>query len=89
MSHSKASAQLSWVRSRENRLITQMYFPDDPLFFQDPIFNAIPEAARPLTISRFDLGRTVPSWARAYEWDIVLRGKDQTPFETEDDGDIA
>ena len=71
------------------RLVTQMYFPDDPLFFQDPIFNSIPEAARPLAISRFDLERTVPSWALAYEWDIVLRGRDQTPFETEDDGDIA
>jgi protocatechuate 3,4-dioxygenase beta subunit len=71
------------------RLVTQMYFPDDPLFGQDPIFNAIPEAARPLAISRFDLERTVPSWALAFQWDIVLRGKDQTPFETDDDGDIA
>ena len=33
--------------------------------------------------------RTVPNWALAFEWDIVLRGKDQTPFETEDDGDVA
>jgi protocatechuate 3,4-dioxygenase beta subunit len=71
------------------RLVTQMYFPDDPLFGQDPIFNAIPEAARPRTISRFDLERTVPNWALAFEWDIVLRGRDQAVFETEDDGDIA
>jgi protocatechuate 3,4-dioxygenase, beta subunit len=71
------------------RLVTQMYFPDDPMFFQDPIFNAIPEAGRPLAISRFDYERTVPNWALAFEWDIVLRGKNQTPFETEDDGDIA
>jgi protocatechuate 3,4-dioxygenase, beta subunit len=71
------------------RLVTQMYFPDDPLFFQDPIFNAIPEAARPLAISRFDYERTVPNWALAFEWDIVLRGREQTPFETEDDGDVA
>jgi protocatechuate 3,4-dioxygenase beta subunit len=71
------------------RLVTQMYFPDDPLFGQDPIFNAIPEAARAGAISRFDLERTVPNWALAFEWDIVLRGRDQTVFETEDDGDIA
>jgi protocatechuate 3,4-dioxygenase beta subunit len=71
------------------RLVTQMYFPGDPLFFQDPIFNAIPEAARPLAISRFDYERTEESWALAFQWDIVLRGRDQTPFETEDDGDVA
>jgi protocatechuate 3,4-dioxygenase beta subunit len=71
------------------RLVTQMYFPDDPLFGQDPIFNALPEAARPLAISRFDLERTVPDWALAFRWDIVLRGKGQTVFETEDDGDVA
>jgi protocatechuate 3,4-dioxygenase, beta subunit len=77
-------------RAFPQRLVTQMYFPDDPLFFQDPIFNAIPEAARPLAISRFDYERTVPDWALAFEWDIVLRGKDRTPFETEDDdGDVA
>jgi protocatechuate 3,4-dioxygenase, beta subunit len=71
------------------RLVTQMYFPDDPLFFQDPIFNAIPEGARHLAISRFDYERTEDNWALGFEWDIVLRGKDQTPFETDDDGDVA
>src|SRR5687768_116805 len=71
------------------RLVTQMYFPDDPLFFQDPIFNSIPEAARHLAISRFDYERTQDNWALAFQWDIVLRGKDQTAFETEDDGDVA
>ena len=71
------------------RLVTQMYFPDDPLFFQDPIFNAIPESARHLAISRFDYERTEASWALAFEWDIVLRGSAQTPFETDDDGDVA
>ena len=40
-------------------------------------------------MSRFDLERTQPDWALAYRWDVVLRGRDQTPFETEDDGDIA
>jgi protocatechuate 3,4-dioxygenase, beta subunit len=76
-------------RAFTQRLVTQMYFPDDPLFFQDPIFTAIPEAARPAAISRYDHDRTVPEWALAFEWDIVLRGKDQTPFETDDDGDVA
>ncbi|WP_299952723.1 protocatechuate 3,4-dioxygenase subunit beta [uncultured Modestobacter sp.] len=71
------------------RLVTQMYFPDDPLFGQDPIFNAIPPAARYRAISRFDLERTQADWALAYQWDIVLRGRDQTPFETDDDGDLA
>jgi protocatechuate 3,4-dioxygenase beta subunit len=71
------------------RLVTQMYFPDDPLFGQDPIFNAIPPSARHRAISTFDLERTQPDWALAFRWDIVLRGSDQTPFETEDDGDIA
>ena len=41
----------------------------------------------PLAISRFDYERTVPEWALAFEWDIVLRGTDQTPFETDDDGE--
>jgi protocatechuate 3,4-dioxygenase, beta subunit len=71
------------------RLVTQMYFPDDPLFGQDPIFNAIPPAARHRAISRFSLERTQDNWALAFEWDIVLRGTDQTPFETGDDGDVA
>jgi protocatechuate 3,4-dioxygenase beta subunit len=71
------------------RLVTQMYFPDDPLFFQDPIFNAIPESARHLAISRFDHERTADHWALAFRWDIVLRGTGQTPFETEGDGDVA
>ncbi|WP_222194457.1 protocatechuate 3,4-dioxygenase subunit beta [Modestobacter italicus] len=71
------------------RLVTQMYFPDDPLFGQDPIFNSVPPNARHRAISRFDLERTQDNWALAYRWDIVLRGRDQTPFETDDDGDVA
>ncbi len=68
------------------RLVTQMYFPDDPLFFQDPIFNSIPdEKARQRLISRFDLSRTVPEWALAFEFDIVLRGREATPFEDEEE----
>ena len=71
------------------RMITQMYFPDDPLFGQDPIYNAIPDAARHRAVSQYSLERTQDNWALAYQWDIVLRGADQTPFETDDDGDVA
>jgi protocatechuate 3,4-dioxygenase, beta subunit len=69
-------------RAFVQRLVTQMYFPGDPLFYQDPIFNAVPEAARHRMISAFDLSATVPEWALAYEFDIVLRGRDQTPVES-------
>ena len=64
------------------RLITQMYFPGDPLFGQDPIFNSVrdPEA-RQRMISIFDLETTEPEWALAYRFDIVLRGRDATPME--------
>jgi protocatechuate 3,4-dioxygenase, beta subunit len=55
------------------RLITQMYFPGDPLFAYDPIFGSIPdERARERLIARFDLDTTVPEWALGYQWDIVL-----------------
>jgi protocatechuate 3,4-dioxygenase beta subunit len=76
-------------RAFTQRLVTQMYFPGDPLFWQDPIFNAIPPSARHRAISTFDLDRTTDNWALAFQWDIVLRGTDQTPFETDDDGDVA
>ena len=63
-----------------SRLVTQMYFPGDPLMAYDPIFNSVSdEQARARMISRFDLASTVPDWALAYEFDIVLRGRDQTP----------
>jgi protocatechuate 3,4-dioxygenase, beta subunit len=69
-------------RAFTQRLVTQMYFPDDPLFDQDPIFNSVPDPkARQRMISTFDLEATRPEWALAYRWDIVLRGREQTPFE--------
>jgi protocatechuate 3,4-dioxygenase beta subunit len=68
-------------RAFVQRLITQMYFPGDPLFYQDPIFNSVPEAARPRLIASFDLSQTVPEWALAYRFDIVLRGRAVTPME--------
>jgi protocatechuate 3,4-dioxygenase beta subunit len=68
------------------RLITQMYFPEDPLFFQDPIFNSVPDpAARQRMVSSFDMSRTQDHWALAYQFDIVLRGREATPFENADD----
>ncbi len=64
------------------RLVTQMYFPNDPLFPFDPIFNSVPdEKARMRMVSSFDLENTKPEWALCYRFDIVLRGKDATPME--------
>lgn len=63
------------------RLVTQMYFPGDPLLPLDPIYNGIPEGARDLLISRFSIDVTEPVWALGYEFDIVLRGRDATPME--------
>ena len=64
------------------RLMTQMYFPGDPLFQYDPIFQSIPdEKARERLISQFDLKTTKPEWALGYRFDIVLRGREATPFE--------
>jgi protocatechuate 3,4-dioxygenase beta subunit len=65
-----------------SRLITQMYFPNDPLLPYDPILNSIPdEGGRARLISSFDLARTEPEWALAYRFDIVLRGRNATPME--------
>jgi len=64
------------------RLITQMYFPGDPLLACDPIFNSISDAgARDRLVCALDLEHTEPEWALAYEFDIVLRGRDATPME--------
>ena len=65
-----------------SRLVTQMYFPGDPLQPIDPIFNSIPdEAARQRLVSRLDMERSQPDYALAYSFDIVLRGSHDTPFE--------
>ena len=65
-----------------SRLITQMYFPGDPLFEHDPIFQSVrdPKAQRRL-ISTLDLETTQPEWALGYRFDIVLEGKNATPME--------
>jgi protocatechuate 3,4-dioxygenase beta subunit len=72
-------------RAFTQRLVTQMYFPADPLFPLDPIFNSIPdESARRRLIAAFDIDQTEPDWALAYSWDIVLRGRTATVFEAEE-----
>jgi protocatechuate 3,4-dioxygenase beta subunit len=64
------------------RLVTQMYFPGDPLLAFDPIFQSVPdERARQRMISKFDMAATQPQWATGYTFDIVLRGPEATPFE--------
>jgi protocatechuate 3,4-dioxygenase beta subunit len=69
-------------RAFTQRLVTQMYFPGDPLLPLDPIFNSVPdEKARQRMIADFDIELTQPEWALGYHWDIVLRGCDATAFE--------
>jgi protocatechuate 3,4-dioxygenase beta subunit len=64
------------------RLVTQMYFPGDPLFFQDPIFHSVRDPKdRERLISAFDLEHTIPEWALAYRFDLVVRGREPTPME--------
>ena len=65
-----------------SRLVTQMYFPGDPLLEFDPIFNSTAdEKARERLVSKFSLDLTEPEWALGYEFDIVLRGPKSTPME--------
>jgi protocatechuate 3,4-dioxygenase beta subunit len=63
----------------DERLVTQMYFPADPLFPHDPIFNSVrdPEL-RELMISRFSMEASQDNWALAYEFDVVV---DRIPWE--------
>ena len=69
-------------RSLATRLVTQMYFPNDPLCAYDPMFQSVrdPRAQQRL-VSSFDLALTEPNWALGYRFDIVLRGEGSTPFE--------
>jgi protocatechuate 3,4-dioxygenase beta subunit len=68
--------------SFRTRLVTQMYFPGDPLMPHDPMLQSIrDERARARLVSCFDLALTRPEWALGYSFDIVLRGENATPFE--------
>lgn len=64
-----------------SRLVTQMYFPDDPLLDRDPMFTSVPEHARERLLARYDHEVTEEAWALGYRWDIVLRGRAETPVE--------
>ncbi|QDY09265.1 protocatechuate 3,4-dioxygenase subunit beta [Micromonospora sp. HM134] len=73
-------------RAFTQRLVTQMYFPGDPLFFQDPVLHSVRDPmARQRLVARYDHTATQPEWALAYAFDIVLRGREGTPFEDGDD----
>ncbi len=65
------------------RLITQMYFPGDPLLALDPIFNSVPDpAARERLVASFDIEVTIPEHALGYRFDFVLRGRSATPTQS-------
>ena len=65
-----------------SRLVTQMYFPGDPLLALDPIFNSVPnEKSRQSLVACFDLELTEAEWALGYRFDIILRGDRATPME--------
>jgi protocatechuate 3,4-dioxygenase, beta subunit len=65
-----------------SRMVTQMYFPGDPLFPFDPIYNSVPDPkVRERMVSKFSLDLTEPEWALGYNFDIVLRGREATPME--------
>jgi protocatechuate 3,4-dioxygenase beta subunit len=68
------------------RLVTQMYFPGDPLFALDPIYQSITDpAARERLVATYDHDVTQHEWATGYRWDIVLTGRHATPLEREDE----
>jgi protocatechuate 3,4-dioxygenase beta subunit len=73
-------------RGFTSRLVTQMYFPGDPLLQYDPMYQSISDPAAAATLlGQFDLGATVEDWALGYRFDVVLGGRRGTPTEAEDD----
>lgn len=64
-----------------SRLVTQMYFENDPLLPLDPIFNSAPEHSRGRMIATYDHDVTVENWALGWRWDIVVRGGLATPID--------
>ncbi len=67
-------------RAFTERLVTQMYFPGDPLLSLDPIYNAVGERARGRMVSTFDLDTTIEEWALGYRFDVVVAGHLATPM---------
>ncbi len=76
-----------WGSSWVSRLVTQMFFPGDPLQPLDPIFNSVPPAARARLVARYSPDVTQQGFALGYRFDIVLRGPGGTPFEPFDSPD--
>ena len=69
-------------RAFVDRLVTQMYFEGDPLFKYDPIFNSVPDKkAQDRLIAKFSIEKTIPEFAHAYIFNIILRGRNATPME--------
>ena len=72
------------------RIVTQMYFPGDPLFALDPIYQSITDqGSRDRLVARYDHDLTRPEWSTGYRWDIVLTGAHRTWTENNDDKDHA
>lgn len=71
------------------RIITQMYFPGDPLHELDPIMGSIPKEHWSRVIAAYDHSVTQEEWALGFRWNIVLRGPDATPFESGGAGALA
>ena len=75
-------------REFTQRLVTQMYFPGDPLLALDPIYQSITDpGARDRLVAVYDHYLTQPEWATGYRWDIVLTGSHATPLEQQDSDD--
>ncbi|WP_426241456.1 protocatechuate 3,4-dioxygenase subunit beta [Nocardioides sp. LHG3406-4] len=73
-------------REFTQRLVTQVYFPGDPLLALDPIYQSIPDqAARDRLVATYDHDKTVHEWSTGYRWDVVLTGSHMTPLEREAD----
>lgn len=69
------------------RLITQMYFEGDPMIWKCPIVMTIPDrAAIEQLVAALDWQGTIPMDARAYKFDIILRGRRSTLFENRMEG---
>ncbi|NNG38326.1 protocatechuate 3,4-dioxygenase subunit beta [Flexivirga sp. ID2601S] len=70
------------------RLVTQMYFPNDPLLSLDPIAQAIPDdSARARLVASYDHGVTTHEWATGYRFDVILGGGSATPLESPEEHD--
>ena len=69
------------------RLVTQMYFPGDPLFALDPIYQSVVDPdSRARLVATYDHDLTQPEWATGYRWDVVLTGAHRTPFDSDREG---